>query len=284
MKSMDSNNISGTLYIVATPIGNLGDITMRAISTLKEVDVIAAEDTRHTVKLLNHYDIKTRLISHHEHNAIESANGILMLLEKGNNVALVSDAGMPCISDPGYELVMMARNQGFSVTCLPGASAMPTAVALSGLDAARFRFEGFLPKNKAQRLNLLEEISKDGCAIVIYEAPHRLTKTLGELIEPFKGRKLAIINDITKLHERVETYNVDDVMNHLDDWNLKGEFVIVIEKGDRVKDDWWETLSIEQHIVALIEKENLSKMDAIKKVAKQRNVKKGDIYKQAIDI
>jgi 16S rRNA (cytidine1402-2'-O)-methyltransferase len=179
---------------------------------------------------------------------------------------------------------MMARNEGFNVTCLPGPSAMPTAVALSGLDAARFRFEGFLPNNKSQRLVLLDEISKDGCAVVIYEAPHRLEKTLNELKHYFKGRRLAIVNDITKLHERVEIYDVDDVTSHLNDWKIKGEFVIVIEKGEKSVDDWWQSLSIQQHILTLMEKENISKMDAVKKVAKQRNIKKNEIYKQSINI
>ncbi len=281
---MDSINTYGTLYIIATPIGNLGDITIRAIETLKMVDVIAAEDTRHTKKLLNHYDIKTKLISHHEHNEKESANGILMLLEQGKNAAVVSNAGMPCISDPGYHVVYLARERKHHVTCLPGASALPAAIALSGLQTERFNFLGFLPKNSSQRKKMLDDVSKEGCAVVIYEAPHRLIKTLGEIKESFSDRKLAIVNDITKLHERVEIYNASEVLDYFDTWKLKGEFVIVIEKGKKAVDDWWRKLSIKEHVSLLAENEGLSKMDAIKLASKQRGVKKGDVYRQTLDL
>ncbi|MCK5130362.1 MAG: 16S rRNA (cytidine(1402)-2'-O)-methyltransferase [Clostridiales bacterium] len=283
---MDKNENTnyGVLYIVATPIGNLGDITLRAIEVLKSVDFIAAEDTRHTIKLLNHYDIKTRQISHHEHNEKESTLGILMLLEQGKDVALVSDAGMPCISDPGYQLIHSARSKGLPVTSLPGASAIPSAIALSGLDAGRFRFEGFLPKNKTQRKDLLQNISKDGCAIVIYEAPHRLQKTVLELAQFFEDRKIAIINDISKLHERVETYPIEQAYEQLNLWNLKGEFVIVIEKGIAFADDSWKSMTVKEHIESLMQNEDLAKMDAVKMVAKIRGVKKGDVYKESLDI
>jgi len=277
------SEIRGTLYIVATPIGNLGDITLRALDTLKDVDIIAAEDTRHTIKLLNHYDIKSRLISHHEHNEEASANGIINLLEEGKNVALVTDAGMPCISDPGYKLVSLARENGHNVTCLPGASAVPASIALSGLDAGRFRFEGFLPKKNGQRKLLLDNIVKDGCAVVIYEAPHRLQKTLIELSEVFYDRKIAIINDISKIHERVQVYEAQEIPAGLEDWNLKGEFVIVIERGGKRQEDF-SHMSLKDHVSMIMEKEGLKKMDAMKKVAKLRGITKSEVYSETIDI
>ncbi len=276
-------NQYGVLYIVATPIGNLGDITLRALETLKTADVIAAEDTRHTIKLLNHYDIKTKMISHHEHNEENSADGIVMLMEQGLNVALVTDAGMPCISDPGYKLVHLARSRGFEVTCLPGASAVPAAIALSGLDAGRFRFEGFLPKNNSQRKKLLEDISKDGCAVVIYEAPHRILKIAEDIAEAFPERKIAVINDISKIHEKVETYDAADLLPKLLEWKLKGEFVIVIERGEAKINDDFNQYSIREHVQKVMETEKLKKMDAIKKVAKLRGLAKNDVYKEMID-
>ena len=278
------NNEYGMLYIVATPIGNLGDITLRALEILKSVDIIAAEDTRHTIKLLNHYEIKTRLISHHEHNEEQSANGIVQLLEQGKHIALVTDAGMPCISDPGYKLVSLAREKGYQVTCLPGASAVPAAIALCGLDAGRFRFEGFLPKNNTQRMELLEDISQDGCAVVIYEAPHRLQKTAAEIARIFYDRRIAIINDISKLHEKVTIYQAGELDSALEGWNFKGEFVIVIEKGDKRQTQSYVELTIKEHVAQVMAQEGAKKMDAIKKVAKLRGLKKSEVYDQTIDM
>ena len=278
------SNEYGKLYIVATPIGNLGDITLRALETLKSVDIIAAEDTRHTVKLLNHYDIKTHLISHHEHNEDQSANGIVQLLEQGKNIALVTDAGMPCISDPGYKLVSLARERGYYVTCLPGASAVPAAIALCGLDAGRFRFEGFLPKNNTQRLELLEDIAHDGCAAVIYEAPHRLQKTAAELAQIFHDRRIAIINDISKLHEKVAIYEAGELNSGLEGWNLKGEFVIVIERGEKRQQQSYAELTLKEHVAHIMAQEGAKKMDAIKKVAKLRGLKKSEVYDETIDM
>lgn len=278
------NNEYGKLYIVATPIGNLGDITLRALEILKSVDVIAAEDTRHTIKLLNHYDIKTHLISHHEHNEDQSANGIAQLMEQGKNIALVTDAGMPCISDPGYKLVSLVRERGYEVTCLPGASAVPAAIALCGLDAGRFRFEGFLPKNNKQRIELLEDIAQDGCAIVIYEAPHRLKKTVAEIAEIFYDRRISIINDISKLHEKVVIYKAGDVDRELKGWNLKGEFVIVIERGNKRQPKSYTELTIKEHVAHIMAQEGAKKMEAIKKVAKLRGLRKSEVYDKTIDM
>ena len=275
---------TGTLYIVATPIGNLGDITLRALAILKEVDFIAAEDTRHTIKLLNHYEIKTKMISHHEHNEVESSNGIMLLLEQGKNVALVTDAGMPCISDPGYRLVSMARENGYNVTCLPGASAVSSSIALSGLDAGRFRFEGFLPKTKSQRMLLLEDIAKDGCAAVIYEAPHRLMKTAAEIAEVFYDRRIAVVNDISKVYERVEIYEAAALEEGLLAWNIKGEFVLVVERGGKRSTEEFTDLSIKEHVLNIMTQENIKKMDAVKKVAKLRGLPKSEVYNEAVDI
>jgi 16S rRNA (cytidine1402-2'-O)-methyltransferase len=278
------NEKSGTLYIVATPIGNLGDITLRALEILKSVDVIAAEDTRHTIKLLNHYGIKTKLISHHEHNEDESAKGIVNLLEQGTEVALVTDAGMPCISDPGYKLISLARSMGHNVTCLPGASAVPAAVALSGLDAGRYRFEGFLPNKASQRKGLLEDIARDGCAVVIYEAPHRLKKTVGQLAEIFHDRKIALVNDISKIHERAEAYEAGEIMEALDGWVAKGEFVIVIEKGAKRPDTDYMRMSVKEHVADIMEREHIKKMDAVKKAARLRGIPKSEVYRETLDL
>ena len=274
---------NSTLYIVATPIGNLGDITFRAIETLKSADIIAAEDTRRTIKLLNHYEIKTSMMSYHQHNRKQAGEKILSLLTAGKNVALVTDAGMPCISDPGYELVHDARLQQFNVECIPGACAAVTAMALSGFDSTYFVFEGFLPKESKfikQRLNILASESRP---IILYESPHRLEKTFTMLIDNFNHRKICLANEITKLHEKIIIDTASNISDLLKNTPPRGEYVIIIDKSANDKKEDWQNVDIKTHIKSYIDS-GMSKMDAIKAVAKDRNIPKSEAYSYSIDL
>lgn len=274
---------NSTLYIVATPIGNLGDITFRAIDTLKDVDIIAAEDTRRTIKLLNYYDIKTSMMAYHQHNRNQAGEKILNLLTEGKNVALVTDAGMPCISDPGYELVRDAREQQFVVECIPGACAAITAMALCGFDSSYFVFEGFLPKESKLIKQRLKILSSEIRPIILYETPHRLEKTIKMLTEKFSDRKICVANEITKLHEKIIIDTGINISKFLDDIKPRGEYVIIIDKSyDETKDDW-QNVDIETHIKSYMDG-GMSKMDAVKAVARDRNLPKSEIYNHSIDL
>jgi len=219
---------TGTLYLVATPIGNLGDITLRALEVLRQVDVVAAEDTRRTLKLLNHYSLKKKLVSYHEHSGKEKAEELLALLQKGQNVALVSDAGTPLISDPGAPLVALAAAEGIPMTVLPGACAAVCALTLSALPSGKFIFEGFLPRDKTRKA-ALDRVCKHEYATVLYESPHQLVKTLGELAEQAGERRIAICRELTKLHEEVERTTVAEAFAARQDCNIRGEHVLVLE-------------------------------------------------------
>ena len=274
---------NSTLYIVATPIGNLGDITFRAIETLKSADIIAAEDTRRTIKLLNHYEIKTPMMSYHQHNRKQAGEKILSLLTEGKNVALVTDAGMPCISDPGYELVHDTREQQINVECIPGACAAVTAMALSGFESTYFVFEGFLPKESKlikQRLNILASESRP---IILYESPHRLEKTITMLIDNFNHRKICLANEITKLHEKIIVDTASNISDLLKNTPPRGEYVIIIDKSANDKKEDWQNVDIKTHIKSYIDS-GMSKMDAIKAVAKDRNIPKSEAYSYSIDL
>lgn len=272
-----------TLYIVATPIGNLGDMTFRAVDTLKQVDIIAAEDTRHTIKLLNHFEIKTPMMSYHQHNRNQAGQKILSLLSDNKNVALVTDAGMPCISDPGFEIVRDARLEDYNVECIPGASAAVTALALSGFDSTHFVFEGFLPKESKMINHRLTVLSSEMRPIILYEAPHRLNKTIKLLQKIFGDRKICLANEITKLHEKVIIGTSQDISEYLDEHSPRGEYVIVIDSSsDEFKEDW-NNIDIETHIKSYIES-GMSKMDAVKAVAKDRNLPKSEVYSYSIEL
>lgn len=267
----------GTLYVVGTPIGNLGDLSERAKKTLETVDFIAAEDTRVTIKLLNHFNIKNQLISYHEHNRAQKEPSITQRLLDGESCALVTDAGMPVVSDPGQELVRLCRELGISVEAVPGPSAVITALAVSGLDVARFTFEGFLTGNKPNRKRHLDEIKSERKTMVFYEAPHKLAATLHDLHTALGDRKIAIIKELTKIHESAEFTTLSQADGKYDGVKLKGEYVIIIEAKEPE-----EAQQSEQDPVELAKQyisDGLSVNEAAKKAAKECGCKKSDIYK-----
>ena len=277
------DNKEPVLYIVATPIGNLGDITLRALETLKEVDIIAAEDTRRTIKLLNHFEIKTPMMPYHHHNKNQAGEKILYNLSKGKNIALVTDAGMPCISDPGYELVRDARKQNYKVECIPGACAAITALALSGFDSTYFVFEGFLPKEIKHIKQRLELLASEQRPIILYETPHRLEKTIELLNKTFSNRNICLANELTKLHEKIIINSPKQILSFIKENPPRGEYVLIIDKSSENKKEDWNDIDIKTHIKSYIES-GMSKMDAVKAVAKDRNVPKSEVYNYSLDL
>ena len=270
----------GTLYVVATPIGNLEDITFRAIRILKDVDLIAAEDTRQTLKLLNHYEISKPLISMHRHNEEDKANSIISKLKNGENIAIVSDAGTPGISDPGEILIKEAIENNITVIPIPGACAMINALICSGLDTSNFCFIGFLPLNKKLRREKLNEIEKIDKTCILYEAPHKLKNTLIDLKDVIYNRQIVLARELTKIHEEFIRKDIDELIEISE--SLKGEFVIIIEgKENKEEENELNNLSLKEHY-EFYEKQGLSKKDIIKKIAKDRNVNKNEIYKNFI--
>ncbi|MBP1755993.1 MAG: rsmI, partial [Firmicutes bacterium] len=273
--------MSGMLYLCATPIGNLEDISFRAVRTLKEVDLIAAEDTRHSIKLLNHFEIKTPMTSYHEFNKVDKARYLVEQLKAGVNIALITDAGTPGISDPGEELVRQAYASGITVTSIPGACAAVTALTLSGLATRRFSFEAFLPSDKKDRQKLLEELRNDTRTLIIYEAPHRLSKTLQELFEVLGDRKISLIKELTKLHEKVWQTTLSEALTLLRTQEPKGEYVLVLEgKSDEElmseKQERWGAVALPEHMRFYLD-QGYDKKEAMKAVAKDRGVSKRDI-------
>ena len=280
--------MAGKIYLVATPIGNLSDISMRAIETLKNVDIIACEDTRNTIRLLNHFEIKGHLTSYHEYNKIDKAYELCEKVKEGNNIAFVSDAGMPAISDPGYELVDIAYKEGLEVTVVPGASAVVSALAISGISSRRFAFEGFLPADKNEKKEILTELSQESRTLILYEAPHRLLKTLKELFEYMGDRNIAIVREITKLHEEVLRGKLADIIADYESEKIaiRGEYVLVIEgksllekREERQKS--FEEISIREHYEKYIA-EGMDKKEAMKAVAKDRGIQKREVYKELL--
>ena len=272
-------NKTGKLYLCATPIGNLEDITLRVLRTLKEVDLIAAEDTRNSIKLLNHFDIKTPMTSYHEYNKIDKGHVLVEKMLAGTDIALITDAGTPGISDPGEELAAMCYEAGIEVTSLPGPAACITALTLSGLHTRRFAFEAFLPADKKERKIILEEL--------FYEAPHRLVRTLGELREALGNRRMTLCRELTKKHETAFRTTIDDLIGFYKDEKPLGECVLVIEGRSRSemeaeKRASWEEISIPEH-VAMYEQQGNSRKDAMKLAAKDRGVSKRDIYKALLE-
>lgn len=277
--------MAGTLYVVGTPIGNLGDMSPRAAETLSSVDFIAAEDTRVTIKLLNRFDIKNKLISYHEHNRAEKGAAIIDMLLEGQSCALVSDAGMPVISDPGQELVGLCRKNGIDVVAVPGPSAVITALAVSGLNVARFTFEGFLTVNKPKRREHLEEIKSEKKTMVFYEAPHKLADTLHDLHSALGNRRIAIIKELTKIHENAEFTTLEDVDGKYDGVKLKGEYVIIVEAKteEELAAERAEEAPDPVGLARFYMLEGLSMNEAAKRSAKETNTKKGDIYKALVN-
>ena len=273
--------MNGKLYIVATPIGNLEDITLRALKILKEVDIIAAEDTRQTLKLLNYFEISKPLISYHRHNEDIKSNILIEKLKKGENIALVSDAGTPGICDPGEEVIKKAIEDGISVIPIPGACAMINALIASGLDTKEFCFLGFLPLNKKLRKEKMEEIRKSEKTIIIYEAPHKMKNTLEDLKEVLKNRKIVLARELTKIHEEFIRKNIEELLKDID--NIKGEMILIIEgsKQEKSIENELNFLSLEEHY-KYYEEQGLNKKEIIKKIAKDKNVNKNEIYMKFI--
>ncbi len=271
----------GNLYIVATPIGNLDDITLRAIKILQEVDLIAAEDTRHTLKLLNHLEISKPMISYHRHNEETKSDVLIEKLQDGQNIALVSDAGTPGICDPGEEVIKKCIEFGIKIIPIPGACAMINSLICSGIDTKEFTFLGFLPLNKKLRKNKLDEIEKANKTIIIYEAPHKLESTLKDLKQILdEDRNIVLAREITKIHEEFIRGNIDDLIEKSQD--IKGEIVLIIEGNTNISDEnELNKLSIEEHY-KFYERQGLNKKEIIKKIAKDRNVNKNEIYQRFI--
>ena len=278
----------GTLYLCATPIGNLEDMTFRVIRTLKEVDMIAAEDTRNSIKLLNHFEIKTPMTSYHEYNKIEKGHKLVQMLLEGKNLALITDAGTPGISDPGEELVQMCYEAGVPVTSLPGAAACITALTLSGLSTRRFAFEAFLPSDKKERQQVLEELKNDTRTVICYEAPHRLVKTLKELLEVLGDRRITICRELTKKHETAWQTHIAEACEYYQENAPKGECVLVIEGRSREElraeeQEQWEQMPLEAHMEHY-ESQGMDHKSAMKRVAKDRGVSKRDIYRMLLEL
>ncbi|WP_313130024.1 16S rRNA (cytidine(1402)-2'-O)-methyltransferase [Anaerocolumna sp.] len=276
----------GTLYLCATPIGNLEDITFRVIRTLKEVDLIAAEDTRHSIKLLNHFEIKTPMTSYHEFNKKEKGPQLIEQLLQGVSIALITDAGTPGISDPGEDLVRLSLEAGIEVTSLPGPAACVTALTLSGLPTRRFAFEAFLPSDKKERQQVLKELQKETRTIILYEAPHRLLKTLKELYEALGDEKITIVKEITKRYENVMPTTILEAIRHYGEEEAKGEFVLVIEgkpREEMLKEEQaqWSSMSLEEHMNLYLE-QGMDKKEAMKAVSLDRGVPKREIYQQLL--
>jgi len=278
---------AGILYLVATPIGNLEDITLRALRVLKEADLIAAEDTRQTLKLLNHFDIKKPMVSYYEHNKIEKGNYLIKLLQEGKSIALVSDAGSPGISDPGEDLVRLAIENNIAVTMAPGPVAAIMGLVLSGLPAGRFVFEGFLPMNKRARKERIRALKNEVRTTVLYEAPHKLIYTLKDLLEELGDRRIVLARELTKKFEQSVRCSLSEAVSKYSVESPKGEFVLILEGADeaelleQVKKSW-EEMSLQEHVEMYI-KEGVDKKEAIKKAAQDRGISKREVYNSILD-
>ena len=278
--------MAGKLYLCATPIGNLEDMTYRVVRTLGEVDLIAAEDTRNSIKLLNHFGIKTPMTSYHEFNKIEKGKKLVEKLQEGKSIALITDAGTPGISDPGEELVKMCYEAGIEVTSLPGAAACITALTLSGLSTRRFAFEAFLPTDKKEKQAVLKELEDETRTIILYEAPHRLLRTLQELLDSLGNRRITVCRELTKKHETAFQTTLKEAISYYEINEPKGECVLVLEgrsreelKAEEIAK--WEEMSIEEHMDYYLN-QGMAKKDAMKMVAKDRGIGKRDVYQQLL--
>lgn len=279
--------MTGTLYLCATPIGNLEDMSFRVLRTLKEVDLIAAEDTRNSRKLLQHFEIHTPLTSYHEYNKVEKAHELIAKLLSGKNIALVTDAGTPAISDPGEVLVCFALERGIPVTSLPGASACVTALSMSGQATRRFAFEAFLPREKKERREILEELRDETRTIILYEAPHHLTGTLSDLLTVLGDRSLSICRELTKKHEELKKTTLSEAVAYYEENEPRGEFVLVIEGKDpaekqKEEREKYADLSVKEH-VARYEAQGMEKKEAMKAAAKDRGIGKREVYQALLE-
>ena len=277
--------MSGKLYICPTPIGNLEDMTYRTIRILNEVDLIAAEDTRHSIKLLNHFEISKPLTSYHEHNKDSKGGYLINKLLEGENIALISDAGMPGISDPGEEIIKQAIEHNIDIEVLPGATASITALVGSGLETAKFAFEGFLDRDKKVRRNQLEELKEERRTIIFYESPHRLKDTLKDMLKVLGNRRIAVNREITKKYQEIIREDIETVINIFNEKEVKGEFVLIVEgfKGEKTVQNSYEDLTEREYVITLMEN-GMDKKDAIKTVCKDRKLKKDVVYKQVLDL
>lgn len=279
--------MAGTLFLCATPIGNLGDMTPRVVETLQNVDVIAAEDTRNSIKLLNHFDIHTPMTSYHEYNKVEKAKQLIGQLLNGQDIALITDAGTPAISDPGEVLVQMCHENGITVTSLPGPAACITALTLSGLSTRRFCFEGFLPGDKKEKRAVLEDLKQESRTMILYEAPHHLVKTLEELYEVLGERRITLCRELTKRFETVMPTTLERALEYYKTEEPRGEYVLVLE-GKSLEEKRqeeiasWENMSVEEHM-AYYEEQGMDNKAAMKQVAKDRGVGKREIYQYLLD-
>lgn len=279
--------MAGKLYLCATPIGNLEDITFRVLRTLKEVDLIAAEDTRNSIKLLNHFEIKTPMTSYHEFNKIEKAYQLVDRMREGKNIALITDAGTPGISDPGEDIVRICYEEGIEVTSLPGPAACITALTMSGLPTRRFAFEAFLPRDKKERAAVLKQLKNETRTMIVYEAPHHLVKTLEELFEVLGDRKITVCRELTKRYEEKTLATISECLNYYKENEPRGEYVLVID-GKTFKEmeeeerKAWETMSLEEHM-AMYEAQVTPHKEAMKLVAKDRGISKRDVYQALLE-
>jgi len=280
--------MAGKLYLVPTPIGNLKDITLRALEVLQSVDIIAAEDTRQSLKLLNHFNIKKTLISYHQHNEQGRSQNIIDQIKEGKSIAIISDAGSPGISDPGSVIVLKCIEQNVDFVVLPGATAITTALVYSGLDTTKFIFRGFLPRENKERKPIIDDLINRSETLIFYEAPHRLLNTLEFLYESIGNRKISMCRELTKLYEEIIRLTLEEAVEYYKQNSPRGEYVLVIEgksqeeidKDERAK---WDLLTIEEHIQKFMN-EGLNKKDAMKRVAKDRNMAKSEVYKHSLEI
>lgn len=284
---MEQINETGTLYLCATPIGNLSDLTERVKETLQSVDVIAAEDTRNSIKLLNHFEIKVPLTSYHEYNKYDKANELIDMLQSGKNVALITDAGTPAISDPGEVLTDMCLTAGIRVTSLPGPCALITALSMSGISARRFVFEGFLPSDKKERRQVLDDLVDETRTIIIYEAPHHLKSTLSELYDHLGNRGMALCRELTKKFEETIRMPLADMIEYYNEHEPKGEYVLILEGKDReqIKEEAaqkWQNTDINEHM-AIYEGQGYDRKEAMKMVAADRKMTKREVYRQLLE-
>ena len=270
----------GKLYVCPTPIGNLEDITLRTLRILKEVDIIACEDTRHSLRLLNHYEIKKPLTSYHEHNIKEKGPELIKKIIDGKNIAVISDAGMPGISDPGAHLIKLAIEEDILIEVLPGPSASITALVVSGLNTDKFVFEGFLPSKKRDRIKALENISKEKRTIIFYESPHRIINFLDDILSTLGNREIAVCREITKLHEEIFRGNVSAALKRFTDGDIKGEFVIILEGNTEIE---LIEVNIEEELIRHIDK-GMSKKEAVKLVSEENKIPKNIVYAESLKI